>query len=138
VDQVLELAITRRIATGTQKRMRPQQEHELHAPAFRKLRRIGGDLHAFPCRIETSRHRSGSASGGHFHHAKAASPVGNQPFVVTEGRNPYAGLLRGLQNGGSTFNSNFDAVDGQGNHRTLLTGKMVNEFEPVLTPVIGQ
>jgi hypothetical protein len=105
--------------------MRPQEQHELHAPVLRELRGMGHHLHSVPRGIETRWHGAGASPLGDFHNAEATGTVWYKPFVVAQGWNANARFASGVQDGGSTLDRYFNAVNGQGNHRNLLTRRIV-------------
>jgi hypothetical protein len=83
MDQLLQPAIAGCVTGRAQKRMGPQEQHQLHPTILCKRRRLGNHLHAFPCRVETRGHSAFSAPRYHLHHAQTAGAVWDEAFVVT-------------------------------------------------------
>ena len=67
-----------------------------------------------------------AAPRGHFNHTETTRSVRHKPLIVTEGRDAHSSLLRGFQDGGSSFYTYFNTVNGKGLHRNYLTN---NGFE---------
>jgi len=120
-NQILKVTCPGRITRRAQQRVGPQKQHELLTPGFGKLGAVGSHFHAVARGIETRRHGTGTASTGNLHHAEATCSIWHKPLVITEGRDANSCLLRGFQNGSSSFYSNFNTVNGKGLHRNYLT-----------------
>jgi hypothetical protein len=132
VNEVLEPAISCCITTRAKQRVRPEQEAELHASAFNQLRCVRCYFHAVTRRIEAGRHSTCASPGSDFHHAKTTGAVRHESLVVAKGGDIHTGFLCGLENKRPAFDTNFNTVDGQSNHRTLLTRKIVNQAKAAM------
>jgi hypothetical protein len=105
--------------------MGSQEQHELHAPTFVKVGAVGYDFHALARRIEARGHSTGTTPGRHFDHTETTSSIRHKPLVMTQGWNTNSRLLRGFQDAGSSFYTNFNTVNGKGLHRNHLTNNVL-------------
>jgi|SRR5271157_2612058 len=128
MDKLLEPAVACRIATGAEERVGPQKQLELHAATLDQFWGVRGHFHPVTGGIKAGRHGTSATSGGDLHDAETTCPIWHETLIVTEGRDPNSCFLSGLQNGRTALNSNFNAVNGQGNHRNLLTKMIMNLF----------
>jgi hypothetical protein len=117
VDQGLKIALPLFFTAGTDHGVIEKNQLELKPSRFDDLRGAGKDLHPF--------FRRGEAGGNEFRlsflldDAKTAGPKGNEPPIMTEGRdsNPYR--LSGFEDRCAPVNLNLCSVDCQFNHLGL-------------------
>jgi hypothetical protein len=109
IDQGLKVALPLLFTAGADHGVIEKNQLELKLSRFEDLRGAGEDLHPFFCRGETG----GNEFGFFFllDDAKTAGPKGNEPSIMTEGRDFYSCLLGGLEDRLSFVNRYLDAIN---------------------------
>jgi hypothetical protein len=109
IDQGLKIALPLLFTAGADHRVIEKNQLKLEPSRFEDLRGAGEDLHPFFCRGETG----GKEFGFSFllDDAKTAGPEGNEPPIMTEGRDLDPGGLSGLKDRPPPLNLYLCAVD---------------------------
>jgi hypothetical protein len=119
IDQSLKIALPLLFTAGADHGVIEKNQLELVPSRFEDLGRAGEDLHPFFRRGETGRKEFGFSFL--LDDAKTASAEGNEPPIMTEGRDSDPSRLSGLENRLSLFDLHRNAVNGQSNFLVFHT-----------------
>jgi hypothetical protein len=109
IDQGLKIALPLLFTAGADHGVIEKYQLQLEPSRFEDLRGAGEDLHPFFCRGETGRKEFGFSFL--LDDAKTAGPEGNEPPIMTEGRDSYSRLLGSFENRSPSLNLYLCAVD---------------------------
>jgi len=109
IDQRLEIALSLLFTAGADHGVIEKNQLQLEPSRFEDLRGAGEDLHPFFRRGETGRKEFGFSFL--LDDAKTAGPKGNEPPIMTEGRDSNPGSLSGLKDRPAPLNFYLCAID---------------------------
>jgi hypothetical protein len=115
IDQGLKIALPLLFTAGADHGVIEKYQLQLEPSRFEDLRGAGEDLHPFFCRGETRRKEFGFSFL--LDDAKTAGPEGNEPPIMTEGRDLDPGGLSGFEDGLSPLDHYLGTINLQTNRR---------------------